>query len=238
MNPTEKRLENQYILYDGDLAKSFDPQFFEVSNLENQGRIVGQASGRGNTYFVNLDEYQCVLRHYMRGGFVAHLVKDRYIWRNLFRTRAWREWYLLGKLRQFDLQVPKPVAARVVRHGVLYSADIMVERIEGAITLATWLIKGSMSDDLWRKIGSTIRRFHQRGVYHADLNAHNIIIDADNNIYLIDFDKCHLRPTKRSWQLNNLNRLRRSLVKLKASEPGFQFENENWSQLVSGYTQK
>lgn len=262
MNPTELRLKNQYIVYDRDLlsdsvfdvavsdySQSAEPslsssvsspifQLFDVASLQDQNRIVGQAVGRGNTYFVNLDVCQGVLRQYLRGGMVAKLTADRYLWRNLYATRAWREWFLLGKLRDFDLNVPRPVAAHVLRFGLTYSANILVERIMDASPLSALLTHAELTDELWRKIGSTIRRFHQRGVYHSDLNAHNILITGQDEVYLIDFDKCYLRQTKRSWQLENLNRLYRSLNKLRELEPQFRFSANNWSQLESAYTQR
>ena len=82
-----------------------------------------------------------------------------------------------------------------------------------------------------------VRRFHQRGVYHADLNAHNILWTESGEVYLIDFDKGQLRETRRSWQLANLNRLQRSLSKLVQLEQKFHFTQQDWDHLVAGYTQ-
>jgi len=85
-----------------------------------------------------------------------------------------------------------------------------------------------------------IRQFHDAGVYHDDLNAHNILL-AEDMIYLIDFDKGDIRQGK-SWKKKNLARLLRSLHKEqgKASQvqKTFAFSNQNWEQLLKGYEDK
>ena len=198
---------------------------------------MGQASGRGTTHFVRFNQSSAVLRHYHRGGMMASLSKDRYWWSGVYATRSWREWYLLVKLKDWDLPVPRVIASRAVRHGLVYTADILMEKIEDTKTLTSVLKQQKLDDSQWRKIGATVRRFHQRGVYHDDLNAHNILLDTNSEVYLIDFDKGRLRQTQRSWQLQNLNRLQRSLNKIRQQDNKVNFEPADWEHLVSGYTQ-
>ena len=57
-----------------------------------------------------------------------------------------------------------------------------------------------------------IRRFHNEGLDHVDLNARNILIDDRDMPWLIDLDRCRLRDPGR-WQTGNLARLERSLEK-------------------------
>ena len=57
------------------------------------------AGGRGTVAFVRDGERRWVLRHYRRGGLVARLLDDRYLWTGADRTRAFREWRLLRELR-------------------------------------------------------------------------------------------------------------------------------------------
>lgn len=237
MHPTEKQIENQYIIYDSSLLEEVKPADFNINTYQQANAVVGEATGRGTTYFVNYQGSAAVLRHYKRGGMMASISKDRYWWSGVYGTRSWREWYLLVKLKDWDLPVPRALAASVERHGLLYSADILMERIEDTESLSQALGKRKLDEAEWRKIGATLRRFHQRGVYHADLNAHNILLQNSGEVYVIDFDKGRLRQTQRSWQLRNLNRLQRSLNKVKQEVSGVHFEIEDWENLVSGYTQ-
>jgi 3-deoxy-D-manno-octulosonic acid kinase len=55
---------------------------------------------------------------------------------------------------------------------------------------------------------------HDANVYHADLNAHNILVDDTQKIWLIDFDKSTRRTMTRALREQSLERLGRSLQKL------------------------
>lgn len=237
MNPTEKRLENQYILFDRSLDDAFTGADFDIDTYQQQGRVVGQASGRGLAYFVKRKDVECVLRHFRRGGMMAKLSQDKYWWTGPYGTRAFREWYLLSKLKDWELPVPRVIAARVIRHGLWYTADLLTERIINSASLSGLLIYQKLQDNDWRKIGTVLRRFHQRGVYHADLNAHNILWTDSGEVYLVDFDKGRLRSMRRSWQLANLQRLQRSFMKILHQTPNFNFDEQDWKHLIAGYTQ-
>jgi 3-deoxy-D-manno-octulosonic acid kinase len=237
MNPTEKRNENQYFLFDSTLHEGVTSADFDIEVYQKQAQVLGEATGRGTTYFVSFHELECVLRHYRRGGLMATLSRDKYWWSGLYRSRSFREWYLLAKLKDRDLPVPRAVAARVVRHGLWYTADLLMEKIPDSESLSSLLSRRDLDEAEWRKIGSVVRRFHQRGVYHADLNAHNILWTVSGEVFLVDFDRGELRTTQRSWQMANLNRLLRSLNKLAQPESGFHFQLTNWTHFMSGYTQ-
>jgi len=237
MHPTEKRSKNQYIIYDSSLDDTITCGDFDIDQYQRQGAVVGQASGRGVAYFVKRTSMECVLRHYRRGGLMAKLSRDKYWWTGLYRTRAFREWLLMAKLKQRELPVPNVIGARVIRHGLWYSADLLTERIANSASLSGLLMYQELQEEQWRKVGAVLRRFHQRGVYHADLNAHNILWTDGDDVYLVDFDKGKLRSTQRSWQLANLDRLHRSLNKIKQQNQAFHFSGQNWNHLVAGYTQ-
>jgi 3-deoxy-D-manno-octulosonic acid kinase len=79
---------------------------------------------------------------------------------------------------------------------MLYRADLITQRIENSESLAARLLEGPLSLTQWIAVGRCIRRFHDAGVHHADLNAHNILLTPEQ-VYLIDFDRGTLR--KRGW---------------------------------------
>jgi 3-deoxy-D-manno-octulosonic acid kinase len=58
-----------------------------------------------------------------------------------------------------------------------------------------------------------LRRFHEHGVQHADLNAHNVLLGRDGGVHLLDFDRGRLRE-RGAWEDTVLARLHRSLVKV------------------------
>lgn len=236
MNPTEKHEGAQHVLYDADQLNQVTATIFDPVALQQAGLVRGNAEGRGTTHFVELEGKACVLRHYRRGGMVAALLGDWYFRGGLLRSRAWREWHLLADMLAQGLPVPQPVAARVITCGMFYRADLITRKLEGARSLSQVLTDGSaLSETQWRSIGRCIRRFHEAGVYHADLNAHNIMLNADDVVWLIDFDKGEIRPPASEWQQENLARLRRSLEKLSGLHAPFYFQELDWEQLKVGW---
>ena len=136
MTPKIQQIGQDYILYDADKLGNAGNLSFDRSTLVERGSILGAAEGRGTTLFIQHNGMDMALRHYHRGGLAAKLSADQYLWTGLERTRAWREWHLLATLHQLKLPVPEPVAARVVRSGFFYQADIITLRIPQAQSVA------------------------------------------------------------------------------------------------------
>lgn len=220
------------IVYDRSLGVVPDERWFDRAHWPAGGEAPN--AGRGTAAFVQTPVGACVLRHYRRGGFVARLSADRYLWTGAARTRAFREFELLARLVDAGLPVPRPVAARYVRDGVGYRADLLTRRIANAQTLAERFAAGALTPRLAREAGRTIAVFHEARVWHADLNAHNVLVDGDGTVWLIDFDRGRLRKPARGWRRANLARLRRSFDKLGARRMP-EFDARFWQPLLAAY---
>jgi len=218
------------------LDNFFEPEFWRA-----RGELSDVTRGRGSAWFISAPDRPWVLRHYRRGGFIARFADDGYVWAGEARVRAFAEWRLLHALTAHGLPVPKPIAARYRRRGLLYRCDLITYRIVGADPLSTILARGVLSEHVWREIGATVGRLHAAGVDHADLNAHNILLDAADRVTVIDFDRGRLRgnldqlPSAGSWTATNLSRLRRSLVKIARDLPPDRFGTGQWRALLDGY---
>lgn len=233
MKPVRIRSDGAAILYDVEAIDKIDFTFFEPARWRERGALIGEARGRGRALIVRHGDSQLVLRHYRRGGVLGPWLGDRYFWLGLGRSRAVREWYLLADLHARGLPVPRPIAARVRRSGLVYRADLVTERIAAAESLAQRLSHATLDAEHWRAIGQCVRQFHAAGVFHADLNAHNVLLAA-SRVYLIDFDRGRFRASG-SWEAANLARLRRSLDKLVRQSERSYFREEDWAALVAGY---
>ena len=227
-----------YIAWCEVAAKDLHPQDFAVDEWQAKNAVVGQSKGRYTTWFVQIDDRHMpqtwVLRHYWRGGLMEKFSRDAYLYTGLKHTRAIAELAILDTLYQEAFPVPRPIAANVERFGLWYRADIIIEHVAGAKDLVAHLSHSPMTDQQWYNLGKTIAQFHLRGVYHADLNAKNILLAYDK-FYLIDFDRGELRSPKPQWQRANLNRLLRSFNKEQTKLAKLQFNQQNWQQLITGY---
>lgn len=191
---------------------------FEAAYWRTRHLVVGEAPGRGSSLFLQArDDEQWVLRPYQRGGLIAKLSQQRYIWLGVERTRAFREVRLTAALYEQGLPVPRPVACCVTRFGLTYEAALLTVRIPGARALASLLSAGEADEALLKRVGAMIKRFHQAGLDHVDLNARNILVDEAGKPWMIDLDRCRLRPPGK-WQASNLQRLERSVVKFAPSQ--------------------
>lgn len=224
------------ILFDAGTAPNLDHRWFDPAWWQAQNRLRDHRGGRGGAYFIATPVGECVLRHYHRGGHVARVFGDRYLWRGREQTRSFAEFRLLQTLADRRLPVPQVVAARFKRRGMHYRADLITRRVPGT-TLAQCLHDAALDPALAAQIGTVLARFHRQGVYHADLNAHNVLVDG-NDTWLIDFDRGYLRTSARAWQLGNLARLHRSLLKLGAGDADADaFERGSWASLLSAYNE-
>ena len=218
------------ILYDDTLVSHADAALFAPPAR------TAAVGGRGAAWIVPGSEGgEWVLRHYRRGGLPAKLLDDTYLWTGLGYTRPWREWHFLAEMHALGLPVPRPVAARVLRSGIAYRGDLITRRIPKAHSLAELLAQGAVASVPWQVIGSCIRRFHEAGVWHPDLNAHNILVDETGGAWLIDFDRGehHRRSGDAAWKHRNLARLQRSLCKSDLTDAVIA---AGWAALLDGYT--
>jgi 3-deoxy-D-manno-octulosonic acid kinase len=232
------RIAGGAMLYDASRLGQPDAAVFSTAHWQARGALEAARGGRGTVAFVRTATGESwVLRHYRRGGLVAKLCDDAYLWTGEARTRSFAEWRLLRRLRAWDLPVPQPVAARYLRDGLTYRADLITVELPVRRTLAAALHEAPLPLSRWAAIGGCVARLHARGVQHADLNAHNLLLgdgdDHDDAVYVLDFDRGRIRR-RGAWEQRVLARLRRSLAKVTAELPRDRFADEQWEALLAG----
>lgn len=221
------------VVHDPTLVAEVSARLFSPDHWRAAGRLTREAQGRGAAWFINQGS-GWVLRHYRRGGLVARLIADRYLWTGLEQTRAFREWRLLQALHAQGLPVPRPVAAHVERQGIFYRANLITEAIADTETLAKRLTREAMPVEAWQRLGRFLARFSAANVVHADLNAHNVLCRSDGEFFLIDFDRGRLTGNRAETH-RGVRRLRQSLDKLARLSPKFYFSEANWKMLITAY---
>jgi len=215
----------------------FNPQFlnsntaFDCTLLNS---IKGQ--GRGSVHVFRFDEKTLVLRRYYRGGIISKIIYDKYFWQGLNKSRAIRELRMLANMQEIGLPVPIPIAAHIHKAGLIYTADIVTQFIPKSCSLSSMLKDRAVSKSIWHDIGVAIKKFHDKNCNHVDLNAHNILIDEDYRVYLIDFDKSKIEKSTGTWKKKNIERLKRSFEKLKKTRETFNYMEQDFYCLLEGYS--
>lgn len=233
VEPVVVRLGADSVIVDAARASEVSPQWFDAEDWRRRGASPLGNSGRGTVFKLDTHGETWTLRHYRRGGVVAKLVLDHYVWLGLERTRAFREFRLLCDLHTEGFPVPRPIAARVTRTGPVYRADIVTQLLVGTRTLSSYLVETGPAREAWVEIGRVLRQLHDRGVDHPDLTAHNLLLDAQGRVFVVDFDNTRIRP-RGGWQRAGIKRLQRSLRKV-ALESGTDFDARGWAELLRGY---
>ena len=125
-----------------------------------------------------------------------------------------------GRADGRDCRCPRR-SPRAISDAACYRCDLITRRIADAVPLSEAL--AAAPGRALESVGATVRRLHDAGADHADLNAHNILIDPRGMVSVIDFDRGRLRRHGGRWAARNLRRLRRSLVKISAGLPADRF---------------
>ncbi len=167
------------MLYDASRAGNLTADWFDPRYWRGAGEIEGAARGRGAAFSSAAGEPAWVLRHYRRGGLMARLSRDRYWWHGEERTRPFAEWQLTYRCTAPGCRCRRrsPRAIAATASGIAATSSPSACR-----RVARWpsaCAPGRCRCCTWIAIGRCIRRFHDSGVCHADLNAHNILLERE-----------------------------------------------------------
>ena len=168
------------------------------------------AGGRGGARIV--PAHDVVVRPYRSGGLPARLLHDTYFGWN---PRPFRELCVTATLQTRGAPVVEVYGAAVEWPlPGCYRGWLATRYMEGARTLWEWASTPPPVKEraqVLRDVGTAIRRLHECGARHPDLNANNILICPAAGVLLIDFDRARLVGGAHSA---DLDRLWRSLRKL------------------------
>lgn len=225
---------DRVVIYDAARLPAPPPDWFTPEHWPERSVL---DRGRGATFALHADFGDAVLRRYRRGGAVARVLKDSYVWTGIAQARPVREFRLLAAAVASGLPVPRPLAAEVRRRGAFYSGDLLMGRIDAAQTLSAQLATlTDWSAVDWGAIGATLGQIHAQGFEHADLNAHNLLLDERRRVWVIDWDRGRRRAAG-VWVESVLARLHRSLRKLFGERIDAPDARAGWGRLLQAHAE-
>lgn len=212
------------ILADSALPASVDARWLQPQWWAAQGAIKAELGGRGAALELSTPVGSAVLRRYYRGGWMAPLLNDRYLGLGAARSRGFREFRLLSRLRELSLPVPEPLAASFEPAALFYRAGLLTRFIPQTRPLAD--VADELSGVEWRALAEVLKRFFQAGLEHPDLNAHNLLLDSSAQWHVLDFDRARLSRGRSVAAGTMIARLERSLRKHAGAgwQAGFEAE--------------
>jgi 3-deoxy-D-manno-octulosonic acid kinase len=153
-----------------------------------------------------------VVKPYARGGLLRYFVKRRYL--KSGKTRGQAEYEVLQRVRALGINAPEPVAF-AYRGGLAYLAWLVSLEIKGAQSLARLVLKDEQHarkamESVLEQIGLLI----DSRIWHVDLHPGNVLVDQENTVYLVDFDKGrYFQGNRKNLKARYLSRWQRAVKK-------------------------
>jgi 3-deoxy-D-manno-octulosonic acid kinase len=180
-----------------------------------------------------------VVRHARRGGMLAPLLRDVY----LGSPRFLREIAMSRHLAQAGIPTPEVVAGVMYPAGMGHRADVATSRVDGRdlaeIFFGAQQPAGERREAILHAVGGTVRRLHNAGLIHPDLQLRNVLVEdpprPSPTIFLLDVDTCRAIPkgddASRRW---NLARFARSWEKFNR-QSGVRLTEDDRAAFAAGY---
>lgn len=153
-----------------------------------------------------------VVKQYARGGLIRHVMKSHYL--RIGKCRSQKEYEYLEKMLCIGLNVPEPVLF-AHKGTLLYKAWLVTKRISHTQTLADLSLKDeSRALSLMPRVVSQLSVLVENKVLHVDFHPGNVLVDNNDRVFIVDFDRASLFGGSRNRLKNRyLVRWRRSIVK-------------------------
>lgn len=185
-----------------------------LSTLFKQQTRPGKSvlGGRSQVVFSHLDGIgDIAVKYYTRGGQIGRFVKHKYL--RIGKTRARGEFEFFLNARQFGISAPEPIAY-ATEGGLCYKGWLVTRAINGHKTLAA----ASLEDEanarrLIPKVIPQISNLIRHRILHLDLHPGNVLVDPNDRIFLIDFDKARFFYNRKKLTAKYLRRWQRAVIK-------------------------
>jgi 3-deoxy-D-manno-octulosonic acid kinase len=215
------RVAETTLVFDAKLAP--DLVGLRLADADARKRLFARAPSRGRGAAPSVPvrrDVSIILRRYQHGGLFGRLTGMLH----LGPKRALLELKVTARAEAAGAPVPHVVCLALwPAAGPFWSALIGTREERGATDLLEFLRRADDARarrEILREVGAAVRRLHDAGVDHRDLQLRNILVVEDGGprrIVVIDLDRAVYHPRGRlaaRLRAKNLGRLVRSAVKM------------------------
>jgi tRNA A-37 threonylcarbamoyl transferase component Bud32 len=175
--------------------------------------LAHELQGRAAIEVLETPAGQIVAKTLTRGGLLGGWLPDLFV----DGQRPWREALLAEDLAGLGCPTPPVVAVRSTASALgLSRLELATARVDGARDLLDALFADEDPRPLVRLTGQALRKLHDGGLRHRDLQVKNLLIprDPEDGVVVIDLDRCALGAALDDEErVASLTRFARSLVK-------------------------
>ncbi len=151
-----------------------------------------------------------------------HRVRFKERWRNAlagfgFVSKSIREWDFLQLLDEAGIDCPEAIAAGEHRD----QAFLLIREVNEVSDLRTVLVaeqEATKRRELARQLGKAVACVHNRGFIHRDLFAKHILVQDENRLVFLDWQRSHRNASSNSSRLRDFAYLDASLAEDVATD--------------------
>lgn len=190
-----------------------------INIISQPPQVAGNGlSGRASIKYAVLPSVgEVAIKYYIRGGVFGRINSRRYL--KFGPTRGEAEFNFLREVRALGVNAPQPVAY-IDKGRPFYIAWLVTLVIPRTVSLAELSLReeeraSRLLLELVRQIAILIKA----RIWHVDLHPGNVLVDEDDNLHILDFDKA-VRFSGSDYALRDryLFRWRRAAIKHKLPE--------------------
>ncbi len=184
-------------------------KIFDEPNVKTDA-VLG---GRGSIKRLELEGIgPVIIKYNTRGGLIRFFIERTYLRTGKTCNRI--EFEQLINASRFGVNVPEPVAF-ATKGSLFYKGWLVIKEIKNSETLASVSLKdkartGKLLNEITRQISILINS----GLYHVDLHPGNILVNDNNEIFIIDFHKARMfNGSKQKLKDKYFSRWKRAIKK-------------------------
>ncbi|MDD7473183.1 MAG: lipopolysaccharide kinase InaA family protein [Bdellovibrionota bacterium] len=173
---SKQMLEDEELL---SLYKLLKTKIHGARSATNQG---------GSVVKGDIGSMKVVVKHYRRGG-VLHFINKHYYLSTFTASRAKREFEFLELVKRKGVNAPTPIAY-AIKGGFVYRNWLATKEIENTFDLCFLKENDFIKIEKYTKeLARQIKILIKNKIFHVDLHPGNVIVDENENLYILDFDK-------------------------------------------------